>query len=47
MRIPWSVNKGAGVRYFERFVDLLKRRGYELLSISELAELVPARVTTG
>ena len=42
VRIPWSVNKGAGVRYFERFVDLLRRRGYELLSISELAELVRA-----
>ena len=42
VRIPWSVNKGSGVRYFERFVGLLRRRGYELLSITELADLVSA-----
>lgn len=42
VRIPWSVNKGSGVRYFERFVGILRQRGYELSSITALAELVRA-----
>jgi peptidoglycan/xylan/chitin deacetylase (PgdA/CDA1 family) len=45
VRIPWSINKGAGVRYFETFVKYLRRRGYEFLSLTELVALV--RTTHG
>lgn len=42
VRLPWSINKGAGVRYFEAFVGDLRRRGYEFWSITELARQVRA-----
>lgn len=42
VRIPWSIRKDAGPRIFERFVADLRRRGYELVTMTELAELVRA-----
>jgi peptidoglycan/xylan/chitin deacetylase (PgdA/CDA1 family) len=40
LRCAWSVNKHEGLRYFARFVEHLRREGYELVTMTRLYEYV-------
>lgn len=44
LRLAWGVNKHRGMGYFRRFVQLLKKKGYQFVTMTQLYERAKSAV---
>jgi len=44
LKIAWGRNKYKGVEYFKRYIDLLKKKGYRFITMTELYSTLENRI---